>query len=633
MPASTLTRANLRLQASAFAGVFGANVAGERARAVERARRALAREPGSPAAAHHGQLAVAATGEEGQSLATVDGCVCALVGALYEPGELARELRLPADAPLAELLVAAFRHRGTAMLADLRGEFTLLLWDERAARGVIASDQLGASPLFVRDGTSGLLFASELRTLLPMLPSRPGPDPVAMVHWLALGGPPAGRTFYESIARVPGGHAVELARDGWRIAPYWHPRYRTPAPIEPAEAAAAVRTALERALLRCSEGETTGVMLSGGIDSAAVAGIAVACGRKPASAYSAVFPEHPSIDESELIALLSSELSIPSHALPVRGGSVLSGAVDFSREWETPATSPNLFFWSEILRRAATDGVTAMLDGEGGDALFWLSPYLLSDRLLRGRVPSAYALARRFPSEAGEVLPRVALRLVRDWGLRGAVPYRAHRLRQRLRGSADLSPSWFTAASARLRFDTDPALDFKRTGAPRWWSSLLDEATGIGSGQVHDATRRRNAAVGLRARHPLLDVDLIELVLALPPEHAFDPRLSRPLLRESVRGLIPDRVRLRPSKSSFDALFHELLAGADLPRVRSLLLAPDAEVRAFVDPERMRADLFDAAPPSWPWALQRWALDVWRLLTAEIWLRHQAGRPLPTRAA
>jgi asparagine synthase (glutamine-hydrolysing) len=627
MQATTLMRP-VRRGAAAFAGAFDAALGGP-TRAAARLRPALAADGAEIDFHSSGALALAAAGRAGEStIALQDDRACAIVGTLHELQSLTSQLGLPPGAAPERAVLAAYRREGVAALSRLRGSFALLLWDGGTGKGLLACDQLGGGTMFLRASGTGVVFASELRNLLSLLPTRPTPDRVAMVHWLALGGPPHPHSFYEGITQLPGGHYVEFDSDGWRIARYWRPAYRQPEPVEAEQAAAEVRQALERATRRCGAGESTGVMLSGGIDSAAVAGIAVACGQPPVRAYSAVFPEHPSIDESKLIALLSSQLSLPRFALPVRGGSVIAGAIDYMREWETPATSPNLFFWSEILRQAAADGVTAMLDGEGGDALFWLSPYLLSDRLLRGRARSALALAYRFPSDTGEVLPSVAVRLLLDWGLRGAVPYRAHRLHQRLRGSASFAPGWFSAESARLRFDTDPALDWKRTGAPRWWSSLLDEATGIGSTLVHDATRRRNASVGLRACHPLLDVDLIELVLSLPPELAFDSGLSRPLLRASVRGLIPDQVRLRASKSSFDALFHELLSGPGLPRARSLLLAPDAEVRAYVDPTRLRAELFDAGPPTWPWGLQRWALDVWRLLTAETWLRHQAGRPL-----
>jgi asparagine synthase (glutamine-hydrolysing) len=561
----------------------------------------------------------------------VDGCLCAFEGTLYEPRALACELGMEPDTDARRLVVGAHRTFGPHWPARLRGCFALAIWDPRTARGMLVCDQIGGQAMFLRAANRRLSFASELRDLLRILPGRAAPDPVAMVHWLALGGPPSGHTFYEGVIQLPAGHCVELTPAGWRIERYWRPRYRDPHKVGFAQAAELVRTELERAVRRRSGDGRTGLMLSGGIDSAAVAGIACAGSRRPIGAYSAVFPKHPQIDESQPIELLGSKLALPSRALPVTGGSAIAGAVRYIREWEVPATSPNLFFWSALLRRAAQDGVRTMLDGEGGDTLFWLSPYLLADRLTSGRLWSMLSLARSFPSDAGHVPPTVVARLVRDWGIGGAAPHRLHRLRHRLRGRQAFAPSWFSPTSTRLRFDSDEELAWKREKGPRWWSFLLDSVTGVSSVMVHDAARRRNASAGLAAGHPLLDIDLIELMLSLPPELSFDPRLSRPLLRESVRGLIPEEVRLRPTKSSFDTLFHELLAGRELTAARSLLLAADSEVNAFVDPTRMRSDLFGAPPPRAPALLQAWALQVWRLVTAECWLRHQAGRPLPTR--
>jgi asparagine synthase (glutamine-hydrolysing) len=119
-----------------------------------------------------------------------------------------------------------------------------------------------------------------------------------------------------------------------------------------------------------------------------------------------------------------------------------------------------------------------------------------------------------------------------------------------------------------------------------------------------------------------VDVDLVELVLRLPPELAFDPSLSRPLLRESVAGVLPDEVRLRPSKSSFDAVFHASLAGPDLPTIRRLLEARDAKVSAYVDVGAVRRELLDPGPPMGRTRSQ-WAIQVWRLVLAECWLQDQ----------
>jgi asparagine synthase (glutamine-hydrolysing) len=141
---------------------------------------------------------------------------------------------------------------------------------------------------------------------------------------------------------------------------------------------------------------------------------------------------------------------------------------------------------------------------------------------------------------------------------------------------------------------------------------------------ARDHVRARSAMAGLEPRHPLLDADVIDFMLGVDPEQGFDPHLSRPLLREAVAGLLPDAVRLRTAKSTFDAVFHRSLAGPEAERIRSLLTAPDAETRPYVDPD---AAARLVAPEGWRAAggVQQWGLAVWRLVTAELFLRHQAG--------
>jgi hypothetical protein len=97
-------------------------------------------------------------------------------------------------------------------------------------------------------------------------------------------------------------------------------------------------------------------------------------------------------------------------------------------------------------------------------------------------------------------------------------------------------------------------------------------------------------------------------------------------VREALAGVTPDEVRLRPSKSVFDALFHEVMAGSDLGPLRRLL-DTNALVREFVDIDAVGAML---EPPP-PGQRGEWAIAVWRLATLELWLRAQAsGRLLAT---
>jgi asparagine synthase (glutamine-hydrolysing) len=161
---------------------------------------------------------------------------------------------------------------------------------------------------------------------------------------------------------------------------------------------------------------------------------------------------------------------------------------------------------------------------------------------------------------------------------------------------------------------------------------------GIEETGVFEQQRRTAAAAGLGARHPLLDLDLVELGLRLPPLCSYDRYLNRPLLRAATTGMLPDAVRLRPQKVLFDSLLVDCLAGPDAEAVCALL-GPGAELGAYVELERVQAELLDsdrlrrAQPFRWMW-------QVWRLCTAECWLRTQADHhvrapeyePTPSRA-
>src|SRR5207248_2021003 len=105
---------------------------------------------------------------------------------------------------------------------------------------------------------------------------------------------------------------------------------------------------------------------------------------------------------------------------------------------------------------------------------------------------------------------------------------------------------WIRPPTARAWMETDPNFAWKRLPGPRWWAYLVQAVMqGMGPDLAYDLVNQRARMVGLVSRNPLVDLDVVELVLKLSPELAFDPRWSRPLLRESIVGLVPDKVRLR----------------------------------------------------------------------------------------
>jgi asparagine synthase (glutamine-hydrolysing) len=570
-----------------------------------------------------GPLAVAYTGPELPRPAA-DAPICLVDGTVYELIGLEAPARRGPE--LERWLAEAYRDQGERLLARLRGDFALLLFDPSSAQGLLVRDQLGGRSVVWHASGGQVSFASDCRPLLRALPRRPEPDPVAVAHWLAVSGMPGDRSLYAGVRRVEAGCAVRLGGGGGAPFRYWSPEPARTRRAERSDHAAALRTALERAVARrLVAGERVAALVSGGLDSGSIAAVAANAPeeRRLRSVYSATFPRHPSVDESELIAELCSQLGLRSTTIKVYGGSVLQGALAYLRRFELPPVSPNLFFWLPLQQRAAEDGVEVMLDGEGGDELFGGSPALLADRLRRGRLLASLGLLRRLPGSGGRPSRHKLSFYLRTYGLKGAVPYRLHTAVRRRRDPSRYAPAWMLPGPAADYAASDDEHDWKLTRGPRWFANQLHNvARGMGPALAYEHIRRRSALAGIEPRHPLIDVDVVELVMQLPPELPFDPRHSRPLLREAMAGLLPDAVRLRPTKSNFDAVFHEALAGPDLPAARALLGRPDAEVGAYVDRHKL-AELL-AGPPDDRHGRMWWALHVWRLLTAECWLIAQS---------
>ncbi len=549
--------------------------------------------------------------------------LCLFDGFLDNTSELSAALETPASSSLEELLAAGWRRWGRELPARMRGDFALLVWDRERGEGMLARDQLGARSMFLHDTSEGLYFACEIRHLLALMPRRPAPDPASVAHWITMSNRPGSATLYAGIRRLNPGAMLLLDRDV-REQCYWAPRFTEPLGEDEPQLAQEVRAALALSVRRRIDSDGhTGVLMSGGLDSASVAAVAATQAPRRVSAYSAVFPAHPTVDESTLIDELREALDLPGITAEVRAGGLLASALEAIEAWDLPIRSWGDFWALPLLRAAAAAGTRVTLGGDGGDELFGPRSYLLADRLRAGHPLQARGLVRELPGAGYGPARRDVARMVGNMALLGALPYRLHEILRRPIAGRD-APGWLHARTARELHDSDDPLAWKRLDGPRWWANIAHGLTrGIEETGMFEHQRRRAASAGLEARHPLFDLDLVELGLRQPPLATFDRYRSRPVLRAAMADLLPDAVRLRPHKALFDSVLVDCLAGPDGAVVRRLLTDPGAELGAYVDRRGVERALFDTdryrreQPFQWMW-------QVWRLTTAECWLRAQA---------
>jgi len=507
----------------------------------------------------------------------------------------------------------------------LTGRFVTVAYDRDADYCLLSRDQLGAQPLVYAPVADGILFGEHERDLLEWLPSSPGPDRLALLQWVENGVVPCGRTLYHGVHRLPAGHRLALDGGGARVERWWQLRYEGVEPGDAATLAERVRDAAFAAVARAAAGARhPAVKLSGGLDSAALAAGIAADGFNDgrALALGGAFPGHPVTDERELIEATAHHTRLPLELVTYGGTrSMLAAGLAHIARWRLPPATPNLFLWQPLMERARELDVDVVLDGEGGDELFGLAGYLIADMLRAGRAGAAWSLAGRIPGIGLDPSLRIRLRVLRHYGLRPLVPptVRARRQKRTAASASSIVPLTDARALVELRL----ARETDRRDGPTWWrlqaESLIDMRDALDMGAHF---RREAAEESLERRHPFLyDVQVIEAILRLPPRVQFDPIRDRPLLRDALRGLIPEAVRTRHEKSHFSPL---VLAGmrADEAELIEPLRRAEAPIRGYV--ERAALDRKLAVAPEERSMLG--AGSLWRVAIADRWLEFQAGQ-------
>jgi asparagine synthase (glutamine-hydrolysing) len=553
--------------------------------------------------------------------AVVGQSICVLEGELFNRGELSRELRASPETDAATLAALAFSTWDLAGLARLRGTFALAIWDRERRRGLIATDQFALRPWYVECVGDRVRAATSMRALLRMLPSAPQPDPVRTITWVAPSITPVDETFAHGVKRLRGAHAILIEQDRVTIARWWQPRYRDPLRAPRGALVEQVRSALGSALRsRLPPSETAGVILSGGFDSAAVTGVAASEREAPGAVrtYSAGFPEDPGMDESPRVRDLVAARGLGARLLHVQPGGLVRLALEHQRDWGIPCGGPGYLLERSLLESAAADGVRGVLDGQGGDELFGYSPYLMAERVRRGRLYAAAQLLTRIPDQTGRPSAGALRHMIREFIMRPLLPVRLEK-RLRLRGDPTRHlPPWVRRDQLGLFLEVDESLPWLAGDGPLWWRHRADLLT-VARAPLTEYIAHRGRDLGLQMRPPLLDVDLVELSLQLPPELAYGG-INRSLARDSVAGDLPDSVRLAARKSNLQPFYHRSLSGPDLQSIRSLLEPPDARIFQYVERTKLLELLANppaVGQPGWV----SWIGPVWVSVTGEIALR------------
>ncbi len=270
-----------------------------------------------------------------------------------------------------EVILHLYEHYGLDLFEHLEGQFAFALWDAPARRLVLARDRFGICPLYYGRHADMLVFASEVKAMLPMLGRlRLSPEGMAQVFtfWAAV----APRTVFDGIEQLRPGQCMVLQDGSHKSFQYWDVTFPQAGGHDITDEGQAISMLHEimdeSASMRLRSDVPVGAYLSGGLDSSVIS--ALVKKHVPGMETFSVSFADPAFDESTFQESMGRSLGTHHHVRRIGHEDI--GGVFEQVVWhaETPvlrsAPAP-MFLLSQLAREG---GIKVVLTGEGSDELF-----------------------------------------------------------------------------------------------------------------------------------------------------------------------------------------------------------------------------------------------------------------------
>jgi asparagine synthase (glutamine-hydrolysing) len=534
---------------------------------------------------------------------SVNGNVIVFNGEIYNHRELRQQLASchPSwqGSSDTETLLIAYRRWKSGMLSRLKGMFALVIYDAETKSLFVARDRLGIKPLYYtwRDGALGI--ASEVRVLLNG--TRPVPTHHAVSAFLQFGACPETDLIFPEVKSFPAGHWMSVSAEGApRLKRFWPPPRFNCQPVD--DPAQRVRELLERAVEEhlLADVPVAG-FLSGGIDSSIITALAARTTTNRLQTFTVGFP-CAAFDETDVAEAVAKRCGTEHHRIEVSDEESCHLVREAVEKMDLPSVDAiNTYI---VARKVAAQGIKVALSGLGGDELFGGYPSFTDVPKLKwlARLPGPLrrqlswfgALGRRLADLPSDGVAALTLWRRRFWT--------EHMLRK-----AELP-----LAFAQHEEVPDLPDDFARVS----WVEL--------SGYMRHLLLRdsdqMSMAVSLELRVPFLDHELVEFVLGLSARAKKPTLLTKALLVEACRDLLPEAVYKR-SKMGF------ALPMADWMRGPLASFVTDA-MREIIERDYLSGTFADRLVADFKSGRLHWT-RLWSVVVLGHYLRRLDGIELP----
>jgi asparagine synthase (glutamine-hydrolysing) len=520
-----------------------------------------------------------------QPMFNEDGRVaCVFNGEIYNHVELQKTLvaqghRFRSDHSDTETIVHLYEQYGLDFLKHLNGMFAIALWDANRRQLVLARDRVGIKPLYFVRLPNGIAFASEIKALLRHESVSRDPDFESLYHYLSLKNVPSPGTAYAHIGQLRPGEYAVIGDGSFERTQWWRMAFAENTAMPDEEASTNIRSLLEDSVrLQMRSDVPFGAYLSGGVDSSSIVALMSRISGKRVKTFSLTYSAEigHKTEDQRFARMVADQYSTDHHEYLLSAGEAADSVEPVLHAFDEPFSGvTSTYFLTKLISKH----VKVALSGDGADELFgsYLSHRLAQPLEVRRRLqqqnaaPSQTDLELLKPFDGrqdyldellaidSEADRRLSLHLWNDAAKAGLVTDRFRALANCV-DTRNLVADVFRTAGTTDPLNRALYYDFE---------TLLPD-------QVLTFVDRLSMAHSVEVRPPFLDHRLVEFAATVPGHMKIRGGREKHILKEAVRGLIPDEILNRKKE------------GFVLPVDRWLLGELRPLVEASLSPERLR---------------------------------------------
>ncbi|HNA47640.1 MAG TPA: asparagine synthase (glutamine-hydrolyzing) [Nitrospira sp.] len=531
--------------------------------------------------------------QDGQYVLVFNGEIFNYVELRDELRKLGHQFRSSGDS---EVLLAAYREWGRECLPKLNGMWAFVIYDRRHRRLFGSRDRFGVKPLYYSRDHTVIQFASEIKALRASGYQRVGINWRIASRFLLEGRLDShNETFYDGIEQIPPGSGFEVGLDGaWHQWTFWT-LDALPKTIAPDPAATFGDLFEDSVRIRMRSDVPVGVCLSGGLDSTAIICAAArhrdeSAGTQPESLQAFCYMAKE-FDESKYIADTLLQTHAQLRQLETSPAELWNDVRKVLWFQDEPVHTMTAVVGYQLMRLAASQGIRVVLNGQGADETIggyssYFQDYWVS-LLQQGRVGAAWQAVKAYTeAHGGNSRARMTAAASRciSWEMYKIGSYRTWaqarrqaRIRQNPWFSGDLTKHFISEDTPPSSAALSTALKQSVISAPLPLYLRIED--------------RNSMAHSVEARLPFLDYRLVSFVCGLSDEWKVRGPWNKYVLREGMKGRIPESVRSRVDKMGFPTASKKWFAHDLYEPLREILASRTLRERGIYNTGALIADL------------------------------------------